>query len=84
MCGHDGRRGYLQHLAVDPAYRQRGIGRQLVQRCLEAVTQLGIEKVHLDVLIENQAAQRFWQSLGWSRRDDLLRYSWINSEDPNV
>lgn len=84
MCGHDGRRGYLQHLAVDPAYRSGGIGRQLVRRCLEAVTQLGIEKVHLDVLIENQEAQQFWQSLGWSRRDDLLRYSWINSEDPNV
>jgi N-acetylglutamate synthase len=26
MCGHDGRRGYLQHLVVDPSYQRRGIG----------------------------------------------------------
>lgn len=30
LCGTDGRRGYLYHLAVDPLYRRRGIGRELV------------------------------------------------------
>lgn len=84
LCGHDGRRGYLQHLAVNPKYQKGGVGRQLVERCLTALQQLGIEKVHLDVLIENQAAQQFWQHLGWSRRDDLQRYSWINSNDINA
>ena len=37
MCGHDGRRGYLQHLAVEPALRRLGIGRMLVDRCLSAL-----------------------------------------------
>jgi len=80
LCGHDGRRGYLQHLAVDATYRRSGIGRQLVQHCLAKLQQLGIEKVHLDVLVDNKAAQQFWQHLGWSRRDDLQRYSWITSD----
>ena len=31
LCGHDARRGYIYHLAVDEAYRKRGIGRQLTQ-----------------------------------------------------
>jgi ribosomal protein S18 acetylase RimI-like enzyme len=84
MCGHDGRRGYLQHVAVDPAYRNGGVGRRLVQHCLDVLKELGIEKVHIDVLAENQAAQEFWQHLGWSRRDDLLRYSWTSSDDPNA
>ena len=30
LCGHDGRRGYLNHLAVLPEYRGRGLGRQMV------------------------------------------------------
>jgi ribosomal protein S18 acetylase RimI-like enzyme len=33
LCGHDGRRGYVHHLAVDKECRGRGIGRALVERC---------------------------------------------------
>src|SRR3954468_3971626 len=84
MSGHDGRRVYLQHLAVDPSYRKVGVGRRLVENCLAALKKVDIEKVHLDVLIENQAAQQFWQHLGWVQRVDLQRYSWTNSNDPNA
>jgi N-acetylglutamate synthase len=84
MCGHDGRRGYLQHLAVSPAYRMSGLGRRLIEYCLTALAEQGIGKVHLDVLIENKAAEQFWQHLGWKRRDDLHRYSWINSNEGNA
>jgi ribosomal protein S18 acetylase RimI-like enzyme len=44
MCGHDGRRGYLQHLAVSPNYRRRGIGSALVDECLTHLATLGIVK----------------------------------------
>ena len=37
MCGQDGRRGHIYHLAVDPAYRRYGLGKHLVQECLDAV-----------------------------------------------
>ena len=36
LCGHDGRRGYLNHLAVAAAYRRRGIGKVLIDRCMAA------------------------------------------------
>src|SRR6058998_4293181 len=34
LCGHDGRRGHIYHLAVDLAYRGRGLGRRLLDECL--------------------------------------------------
>ena len=43
MCGHDGRRGYLQHLLVRPEYRRQGIANALVERCLTSLAQLGSE-----------------------------------------
>jgi ribosomal protein S18 acetylase RimI-like enzyme len=42
LCGNDGRRGFLHHLAVDPGCRRRGVGRALVKRCLEALASQGM------------------------------------------
>jgi ribosomal protein S18 acetylase RimI-like enzyme len=84
LCGHDGRRGYLQHLAVLPSFRKRGIGSALVERCLAQLEQLGIAKAHVDVLDGNAAGHLFWSHRGWSRRDDIVRYSFTNSADPNA
>jgi N-acetylglutamate synthase len=44
LAGHDGRRGFLYHLAVHPSARCSGIGRELVQRCLQALKQEGITR----------------------------------------
>ena len=75
MCGHDGRRGYLQHLLVLPEYRRQGIANALVERCLSSLENLGIHKCHLDVFKTNLAAARYWQSQGWQLRTDIDRYS---------
>jgi ribosomal protein S18 acetylase RimI-like enzyme len=84
MCGHDGRRGYLQHLAVEPGQRRRGIGAELVGRCIQTLGLLGIEKIHIDVLAENTQAQDYWTKRGWQMRGDIVRYSFTSSTDPNV
>jgi ribosomal protein S18 acetylase RimI-like enzyme len=84
MAGHDGRRGYLQHLLVLPAYRQRGIAQALVERCLAALAAEGIAKSHLDVLKTNAPAQSYWKNRGWMRRDDIERYSFIQSGGDNA
>src|SRR5208282_5537414 len=44
LCGHDGRRGYLHHLAVARRYRQRDIGRRLTSACLAGLRKAGIPK----------------------------------------
>ncbi|XUW99990.1 MAG: GNAT family N-acetyltransferase [Dehalogenimonas sp.] len=71
LGGHDGRRGYVYHLAVHPEYRGRGIGKQLAESCLEALKAEGINKVHLFVFNTNTSAIKFWEHLGWTLRKDI-------------
>lgn len=72
LGGHDGRRGYLHHLAVHPAARKLGIGRGLVEAALQALRSQGIERVHIFVYADNQAGIVFWEKNGWRLRDDLV------------
>ena len=75
LCGHDGRRGYIHHLAVRPGHRRQGIGRLLVSRCLTALAAEGIEKCHLFVFSQNEAAIKFWQAVGFTGRTELSMMS---------
>ena len=65
-------------------YRRRGIGSALVTRCVAALEEAGIAKIHLDVLAGNASAAAFWNARGWTRRDDIVRYSLLNSLDANA
>ncbi len=71
LCGHDGRRGFLYHLAVIPEYRGRGVGRRIVETCLSALAALGILKCNIFLYVDNEPGQRFWDRGGWSGRGDL-------------
>lgn len=71
LCGHDGRRGFLHHLAVETDFRRRGVGRQLVDACEQALLDSGIGKAHLLVHVDNHEAGVFWTYAGWSGRDDV-------------
>ncbi|OPA87643.1 GNAT family N-acetyltransferase [Pseudomonas fluorescens] len=84
MCGHDGRRGYLQHVLVLPDYRRRGIAQALVERSLFALEQLGIHKCHLDVFKTNTSAAQYWHGQGWKLRTDIDRYSFTREGNENA
>lgn len=71
LSGHDGRRGYIHHLAVHPHYRRQGIGQQLIDHCLAALHTVGISKCHLFIFKENRSGIAFWQETGWSYREDI-------------
>lgn len=74
-CGHDGRRGYIHHLAVRPEARRQGIGRRLVQECLAGLRREGIQKCHLFVFQQNEPAIAFWEAIGFTGRDELSMMS---------
>ncbi len=71
LCGYDGRRGYLHHLAVSKAYRKKGIGKALVQQVIKKLASLGITKCHVFVFAGNLGGQKFWKSIGWTERAEL-------------
>lgn len=71
MCGHDGRRGALYHLAVAPEHRRRGLGSQLVERCLTSLAAEGILRCNIVVYADNATGERFWTRQGWNVRRDL-------------
>jgi N-acetylglutamate synthase len=75
LCGTDGRRGFLYHLAVDPAFRRKGLGSALAGRALATLKASGIDKCHLFVLAGNGAGAAFWAKAGWTLREDILTFS---------
>lgn len=71
LGGHDGRRGYIYHLAVAPDCRRKGVARKLVDDCLAALAAVRIQKCHAFVYAKNTGGLAFWQAIGWIPRSDI-------------
>jgi ribosomal protein S18 acetylase RimI-like enzyme len=73
LCGHEGRRGILRHLAVKRDYRKRGIATSLVRACFDALSAEGIKKCNIFVMDDNEAGLEFWEHIGFYRLQDNYR-----------
>jgi putative acetyltransferase len=71
LAGHDGRRGYIHHLAVDPNHRRKGVGHRLIRQCSRALQAEGILKCHLFLFRDNAEGMAFWEKIGWTVRRDI-------------
>ncbi|HEV3147546.1 MAG TPA: GNAT family N-acetyltransferase [Chthoniobacterales bacterium] len=69
LCGHDGRRGYIYHLAVDPKYQGRGVGKRLIDECLAGLKRVGLERANILVAKDNPRGLEFWRRSGWEDLD---------------
>ena len=74
LCGHDGRRGCMYHVCVDPEYRLKGIGKSMVVFAMEALRKEKINKVSLIAFTKNDVGNAFWKEIGWTGRKDLNYY----------
>ncbi|NMY43737.1 GNAT family N-acetyltransferase [Pseudomonas sp. WS 5013] len=76
LAGHDGRRGYLHHLVVAPAWRGRGLASALLAEVLARLAEQGVRKSHVFVLGAAPEALAFWRARGeWLARDDIEVFS---------
>jgi len=69
LCGHDGRRGYIYHLAVDPACQGHGLGRRMMDECLAGLKRAGLERANILVAKDNPRGLDFWRRCGWEDLD---------------
>ncbi|MEP6808997.1 MAG: GNAT family N-acetyltransferase [Chthoniobacterales bacterium] len=65
LCGHDGRRGFIYHLAVAPEYRGAGVGRLLLADCGRGLSAAGIRRAIILVARDNPRGHAFWLREGW-------------------
>jgi ribosomal protein S18 acetylase RimI-like enzyme len=72
LCGHDGRRGSLYHVAVSEEYRGRGIANEMVQRSLSLLKQEGFGDAMLFAHLENITAVQYWKKNGWGALPNIL------------
>ncbi|MCG9633352.1 GNAT family N-acetyltransferase [Vibrio sp. Isolate30] len=84
LVGTDGRRGYIQHLAVSKACRGQGIGAKLISNAVDALSSIGIAKTHLFVINDNLNAQAFYENIGWYPRDEVRMFSFNASTVGNI
>ena len=75
LAGHDGRRGFIHHMAVMPEYRRHHIGQKLAQTAIEKIKAEGIDKTHIFSYQDNKVGQSFWTNFGFEKRDDVFVYS---------
>lgn len=82
LCGHDGRRGCLYHVCVDEAHRRKGIGKAMVVRAMEALRAEKINKVTLIAFTDNDLGNAFWNTIGWTKREEYNYYDFVlNAEN---
>ena len=65
LCGHDGRRGHIYHLAVDPLAQNRGVGKRLLDECLSGLRRAGLPRAIIMVAENNARGHDFWRRCGW-------------------
>jgi ribosomal protein S18 acetylase RimI-like enzyme len=71
LCGNDGRRGHINHMAVQPAHQRKGVAQALFAACIAALRVEGIQKCGLFTFRDNKPGNAFWAAMGCTVRDDL-------------
>ena len=65
----------IYDLFVDPAARERGVGRRLMEAAAEEARRRGAVSLALSTARTNHRAQRLYESLGWVRDEDFYEYN---------
>jgi ribosomal protein S18 acetylase RimI-like enzyme len=82
MVGHDGHRGWVYYVAVDPDRRAQGLGRTIMNAAEDWLRQAGIAKLQLLVRRSNAKAGAFYQSLGYTEAETIVFAKWLDGREP--
>jgi len=79
MVGHDGHRGTVYYVATDPACRGNGFGRAIMRAAEDWLAERGLWKLNLLIRGDNEAAQGFYEAIGFHAQDRICMQKEIGS-----
>jgi len=82
LVGHDGHRGWVYYVTVDPDHRFKGYGRVIMTAAEDWLRARGIEKLQLMVRPDNKSVKNFYQSLGYSEQERVIYAKWLDGREP--
>jgi len=82
LVGHDGHRGWVYYLTVDPDHRFKGYGRQIMLAAEGWLRARGIEKLQLMVRGDNPEVHAFYQSIGYFEQERVVFAKWLDGREP--
>lgn len=81
MVGHDGHRGWVYYVAVDPSSQGKGLGRTMMAAAEDWLRNAGVPKLQLLVRRENAKAGAFYQSLGYEESTSVMLAKWLDGRE---
>jgi ribosomal protein S18 acetylase RimI-like enzyme len=82
LVGHDGHRGWVYYLAVDPEHRHKGCGGVVMAAAEDWLRLRGIKKLQLMVRADNKQVQAFYASLGYDEQERVVYAKWLDGREP--
>jgi len=72
MVGHDGHRGAVYYVSVDPALRHRGLGERIMRAAEDWLKARGVWKLNLMIRAENEGVRAFYETLGYEVEERIV------------
>lgn len=82
MVGHDGHRGWVYYVTVDPDRRYKSFGRAIMSAAEDWLRTRGILKLQLMVRKDNAKVQAFYQSIGYYNQETVTFAKWLDGRAP--
>lgn len=81
MVGHDGHRGWVYYVAVNPTRQGKGLGRVMMAAAEDWLRAAGVPKLQLLVRRENAKASAFYQTLGYEESTSVMLAKWLDGRE---
>ena len=82
LVGHDGHRGWVYYVSVDPDHRAKGYGRAIMQAAEDWLRARGIQKLQLMVRGDNAQVHAFYESIGYYDQNRTTFAKWLDGRAP--
>jgi ribosomal protein S18 acetylase RimI-like enzyme len=82
LVGHDGHRGSVYYVSVDPEHRKKDFGRAIMTAAEDWLRARCILKLQLMVRPDNTQVQAFYETLDYDEQERIVYAKWLDGRDP--